>query len=226
MGIFERHADDLMYGRADYFANPSLKRSDDGRIHASIPEGIPEQDKHRLRQFYRVLLSFPDFKHAHQVAHHIIDEQLHREYPGEKTVLLQALNCSMVLAYSRPFSGNAGKRGEAIPDLPARYLRVLSEREREIHDVVLFDRNKYLAHTDADACALDPVRLQIDEAREVLIPLVEDRLAPLDEEATRALLSASFKLLQELVAEREATEPLLMKYFRVAGPDQLFGEPE
>jgi hypothetical protein len=132
----------------------------------------------------------------------------------------------MVLAYSRPFSGNAGKRGESIPDLPVRYLRALDDREREIHDVVMFDRHKYLAHTDAEASAIDPVRLQIDGTREVLIPLVEDRLAPLDEEATRHLLSASFKLLHELASERKATEPALMKYFRVAGPDQLFGEPE
>ncbi|MCE3006441.1 MAG: hypothetical protein ACK5V0_01370 [Alphaproteobacteria bacterium] len=191
-----------------------------------LPEGVPTEDRHRLRQFYRVLLSYGDFKHAHEVAHQIIDMKLHDSYPGESTVLLQALNCSMVLAYSRPFSGNAGKRGESIPDLPARYLRVLTDREREIHEVVLFDRNKYLAHTDAEASAIDPVRLQIDETREVLIPLVEDRLAPLDEEATRQLLSASFKLLHALAEERQSMEPALMKYFRVAGPDQLFGEPE
>ncbi|SFZ79503.1 hypothetical protein [Chitinimonas taiwanensis] len=191
-----------------------------------FPEDVSPEDKHKLRQFYRVLLSYADFKHAHQVAHHIIDTKLHERYQGDTTVLLQALNCSMVLAYCRPFSGNAGKRGESIPDLPARYLRVLSEREREIHEVVLFDRNKYLAHTDADASAIDPVRLQIDSSREVLIPLLEDRLAPLDEEATRHLLSASLKLLHKLAAERQASEPALMKYFRVAGPDQLFGEPE
>jgi hypothetical protein len=191
-----------------------------------LPENVPEHHRHRLRQFYRLLLSYGDFKHAKLIAQHVLDERLHDKYPGETSTLLQALNCSMVMAYSRPFSSNAGARGESIPDLPGRFLRLLSAEEREIHEIVLFDRNKYMAHTDAEAAALEPVRLQIDEVRELLIPLVADRLAPLDEAATALLLSAATKLLHAVVEERHSQEPEFIKYFRVAGPETLFGEPE
>jgi len=172
-----------------------------------LPPGLTEEDRHRVRQFYRVLLSYADFKHANATAEHILDTGLHALYPGEATVLLQALNCSMVIAYARPFSGNSGRRGESIPDLPGRFLKVLSPDELAVHEVVMFDRNKYLAHTDADASGLDPVRLQLDDEKQILIPLVEDRLAPLDEDATELVRSATYKLLQQLVAERQAMEP-------------------
>ena len=191
-----------------------------------LPDSLPEHQRHRARQFYRLTLSYGDFKHAKLIAQHILDEQLHAKYGDESPALLQALNCSMVMAYSRPFSGNAGARGTSIPDLPGRFLRLLTQVEREIHDVVLFDRNKYMAHTDAEASEIEPVRLQIDESREVLIPLVADRLAPLDEEATKHLLSAATKLLHAVVDERLELEPELIRYFRVAGSDTLFGSPE
>jgi hypothetical protein len=190
------------------------------------PENVPEQHRHRLRQFYRLLLSYGDFKHAKLIAQRVLDDRLHEEYPGESTTLLQALNCSMVMAYSRPFSGNGGTRGTSIPDLPARFLELLTPEERAIHDVVMFDRHKYMAHTDADAAALEPMRLQIDEAREVIIPVVVDRLAPLDEAATKLLLSAATKLLKGVVEERHAQEPEFIKYFRVASPETLFDEPK
>ena len=191
-----------------------------------LPENVPEHHRHRMRQFYRLILSYGDFKHARMIAKHILDEQMHAKYPGETTTLLQALNCSMVMAYARPFSGNSGPRGVSIPDLPARFLKLLTPVEREIHEIVLFDRNKYMAHSDAEAAALEPVRLQVDETREVLIPLVADRLAPLDEPATSHFLSAATKLLHAVVEERHSQEPEFIQYFRVAGPDTLFGGPE
>ncbi len=184
-----------------------------------LPDNVPEYHRHRMSQFYRLILSYGDFKHAKVIAQYILAEKLHAKYPGEMTNLLQALNCSMVMAYARPFSGNSG----AIPDLPARYLKILTPEEREIHKEVLFDRNKYMAHTDAEAVDLEPVRLQVEHTREVLIPLVADRLAPLDEQATKHFMSAAAKLLQKVVEERHAQEPDFIQYFRVAGPYTLFG---
>ena len=86
-----------------------------------LPGNVPEQDRNRLRQFYRLLLSYGDFKHTKLIAQHVLDERLHDKYPGETTTLLQAFNCSMVMAYSRPFSGNGGPRGESIPTSRAAF---------------------------------------------------------------------------------------------------------
>jgi hypothetical protein len=187
-----------------------------------VLQSVPEQERHLLRQFYRLLLSYGDFKHAKLIAEHTLDEELHAKYPGQIAPLLQALNCSMIMAYCRPFSGNAGARGTSIPDLPARFLKLLSPEEKEVHEIVLFDRNKYMAHTDAEAAALEPVRVQFEGQKELLMPLVEDRLAPLAEEPTRLILSASTKLLHAVVEERMKVEPSLLKHFRVARMDELF----
>lgn len=186
-----------------------------------LPENIPKEHHHKLRQFYRLILSYGDFKHAKLIAQHILDNKLLSVYSNNVT-LVQAFNCSMVIAYCRPFSGNSGARGISIPDLPARFLKLLSSEEKTIHELALFDRNKYLAHTDAEAAKIEPVRIKVNETKEMLMPLVVDRLAPFDEQATRLLLSASTKLLNAVVEERAILEPSLVKYFRTANIEELF----
>ena len=185
---------------------------------------LPKEHRNQMRQFYRLLLSYGDFKHAKLVAQYILDERLHNKYPGETTVLLQALNCSMIMAYTRPFSGNSGRRGESIPDLPDRFVQMLSDEEQEIHRIVLVDRHKYLAHSDGEAAALEPVRFRVSDEIETLIPLVADRLAPLNEEPTRLLLSAATKLFEATLRERMDMEQTLLPYFRVATPDTLYND--
>jgi hypothetical protein len=83
----------------------------------------------KMRQYKRVLLSYADFKHAKLASSYVLDAELHKNYPETSHVLLEALNCSMILAYCRPFSGNNGP----VPDLPGRLLRVLSPEELVIH---------------------------------------------------------------------------------------------
>jgi hypothetical protein len=176
----------------------------------------------RLRQFNRLILSYRDFKHAKLAAAYILAEHLHAKYPDESYVTLPALNASMILAYCRPFSGNAKR----LPDLPGRFLRVLSEAEREIHETVLFDRNRLLAHSDAEALNPEPVRLRIADDREVLVPLKNWGLAPLTEEATGVFLSAATKLFDATFLERCQLEKDLMPYFRTVTPDTLFENGE
>ena len=178
-----------------------------------------------MAQFRRLLLSYTDFKHAKLVAEYILQNRLHEKYPGEAHILLPALNCSMIIAYTRPFSGNRGNGPEAAPDLPARFLDLLSVDELEIHKIALFDRNKFLAHTDAEAAALEPVRVQFSESIELLIPLVADRLAPLDEHPTELLHSAASKLFEATFLEREKLEPVFKNYFRVTDPKSLYTTP-
>lgn len=107
----------------------------------------------KMRKLKRLILSYADFKHAKIASSIILTEQLHDKYPSESYVILEALNCSMIVAYCRPFSGN----DSSVPDLPGRLPRCLSSDEREIHDLVMHDRNKALDHSDADALRVEPV---------------------------------------------------------------------
>jgi hypothetical protein len=84
----------------------------------------PEIDG-KMRQYKRVLLSYADFKHAKLASAYILDCELHANYPKSSYVIREALNCSMIVVYCRPFSGNGG----SVPDLPSRLLRVLTPDE-------------------------------------------------------------------------------------------------
>jgi hypothetical protein len=179
-----------------------------------------------MAQFRRLLLSYTDFKHSKLVAEYILQNQLHKQYPGEAHILLPALNCSMIMAYTRPFSGNSGRGRDAAPDLPSRFLKLLSADELKIHWIALNDRNKFLAHTDAEAAALEPVRVRYSERVELLVPLVVDRMAPLDEAPTELIRSAASKLFEATLLKRVELEPLFKEYFRVADPMALYDEPD
>ncbi len=66
-------------------------------------------------------------------------------------VIGEAMNCAMIIAYARPFSGNDKAALEKIPDFPGRYVRHLDERGRQVHELVIKDRNNKMAHSDSDA---------------------------------------------------------------------------
>lgn len=184
---------------------------------------VPFELQGRMRQYWRILLSYGDFKHAKLVAEHILSNRLHEKSSEESYVTLPALNCSMIIAYARPFSGNSGRGPKAIPDLPGRFLRLLTLEEKQVHETALYDRNKFFAHTDTEAANLEPVLLQISEDREMVVPLVNWRMAPLELAPTRFLLSAATKLFEATLLEREKMEPELTPYFRKATLQDLYG---
>lgn len=168
----------------------------------------------KMRQFKRVLLSYSDFKHAKLAASFILSGKLHQKYPQESYIQLEALNCSMIIAYCRPFSGNDAW----APDLPKRLLKALNPEERSLHEIVMRDRNKVLAHSDADALQIEPVLWQV-AGQNMVVPLKNWGLAPLTEENTAMLLSAAEKLMIAIFNERIRLEPELIPFMRVANPD-------
>ena len=178
-----------------------------------------------IRQYKRILLSYADFKHAILAARYILEKRLHAKYPQQSYIILEALSCSMIMAYTRPFSGNDNNSNPKIPDLSERFLSVLDEDEREMHEVALHDRNKLLAHSDSDALDVEPVVFRVMEI-DTVAPIKNWGLAPLTEEATRSLKSAAEKLQKAIFEERMRLEPQLLPYFRVAGPEDLFDPPE
>lgn len=171
-----------------------------------------------MRQFKRVLLSYADFKHAKLASSYVLTERLHQKYPEESYVILEALNCSMIVAYCRPFSGNDSGANDRVPDLPGRLLRVLNRTERIIHDVAMQDRNRVLAHSDSHALQIEPVLWHVAGLAMVL-PIKNWGLAPLTEEATAIFHSAAGKLLMATMEERRRMEPELIPYLRVADPE-------
>lgn len=182
-----------------------------------VTSEVPPEINGKMRQFKRILLSYADFKHAKLAASRILTENLHDKYPQESYVILEALNCSMIMAYCRPFSGNDG----SVPDLPARLLRCLDHSERTIHDVVLHDRNKVLAHSDSDTLDIEPVIWHVAD-RAMVVPLKNWGLAPLTKEATVIFQSAAEKLFIATMEERHLLEPEMIPYMRVADPENPF----
>lgn len=164
----------------------------------------------RVRQFIRLLISYNDFKHAAQIASYILDEKLH-EAEGSR-VVLEALNCAMIVAYCRPFSGSDRKTRPKVPDLPARFLGVLNETQLKVHHVAMTDRNTVLAHSDSAAWDLRPVVLALKEHR-VLVPWSTDTRAPLTRDATQTLRTAATKLMEAVFQERGELESTLTEYF-------------
>jgi hypothetical protein len=164
----------------------------------------------KIRQLKRLILSRADFKHAHLVASYILDSNLHNQAESETHVILPALNCSMIMAYCRPFSGNSND----VPDLPGRLLSVLNEDEKIVHRAALADRMKVLAHSDADGLELELVVADFPGAGPMLVPIVNWGLAPLKREAVEVLVTAVKKLMGAVVYERSRMEPELMPYLQ------------
>ena len=128
----------------------------------------------------------------------------------------------MIIAYCRPFSGN--KQSDIkIPDLPASFLKGLPEDEREIHEVVLSDRNTLLAHSDSAAAQLQPEVWKIKD-KKILVPWKNYTRAPLTKEATETFRSLSKRMWHKVISERSKLEPKLIDCFNEIPIDQIIEE--
>jgi len=166
------------------------------------------KEEAQIRLLRRLLVSYNDFEHAAHISSHILTAKLHDNYPDKDRHILQGLNCAMIIAYARPFSGNKGSE-ITLPELPQRFLRGFSPDERALHQVVMKDRNTLLAHSDSTAWNL---RLSVVRSpdRAMLVPLHHDTTAPLDEKHTRMFNGMAIKLKEAVFAERRALEKKLI----------------
>jgi len=178
---------------------------------------LDEETKGKIRQLYRLLMSWSDFKHARLIASYILENNIHSCNEGSR-VLLEALNCAMIVAYCRPFSSNDRGNQPKIPDLPLRFLKLFNEEEREMHEVVMSDRNTVLAHSDSRARDYEPVIMEVGKER-FLMPWSNDTRAPLTRECTEIFCGMCSKLEAAVATERFALEPQLLQYFPVWKPD-------
>lgn len=98
----------------------------------------------------RLILSEDDICDALRACKYIVKHRLYNDTVDIKEKGLgRHLQCSMMIAYSRPFSENS--RNPTIPQRPKLPLKdKLPQDLLEIHRYIHIMRNKVFAHTDAE----------------------------------------------------------------------------
>jgi len=131
----------------------------------------------------------------------------------------------MIIAYCRPFSGGEKNSEKRVPILPASFLKGLSEEEKEIHEVVMSDRNTVLAHSDSSAFDFQPEVLEVGN-KAALMPWSNDTRAPLTRKGTERLQALAGKLMQKALEERMKLEREVSGVFIRIPIDQIIAEME
>lgn len=104
----------------------------------------------QLRMYRRLWLSRIDLGEAKEAAEEILKSGIPYPRRREPNPLLVALTTALVVSYARPFVNVRGQSVVAARTLPGSLLRVLSARERQLHNAIIEMRNKEVAHSDAD----------------------------------------------------------------------------
>ena len=164
-------------------------------------------DEEEFRLFNRLLLSYNDFKQAHEVASVLIEGKYYEKYPEIRTVL-HALNLAVIVAYSRPFKVSRGQL--ALKTLPKEILSGFDNEQIKIHQQVLKDRDTMMAHSDADANNVIPQVLDLGH-RKILLPTNASPYAtPLLPEVMEKLSTMVYQLQEKAYEMRMKIEPRII----------------
>ncbi len=172
--------------------------------------GLTVEPFGKLRLFNRILISYNDFKQAHEIASLLIDGDFYRDYPTKNRHLVIALNMAAVVAYSRPFLNSGSELAHSR--LPGRILRNLNAEELELHKTVLDDRNTMMAHSDADANATIPLVIETPRGPMVVPKNASAYATPLLPEAMQLLRSLALKLRERCFTLRQEMEPSVISF--------------
>jgi hypothetical protein len=173
---------------------------------------VDRSDSDLLAVYFRLLTSHSDLKHAQKIASLILVEELHSKVGAEGPTHLEALNCAMVIAYARPFArGNARRGGDSRP-LPGRFVAHYSRKERELHNTLIEERDKYFAHSDVRARDFRPEVCRVGEAT-LVSPWSRDTRAPLTASVTELVRQMCEATGERVLAERMRIEPSVSKCF-------------
>jgi len=104
----------------------------------------------QLRLYRRLWLSRIDLAEAKSATEEILKSGIPYPRRREPNPLLTALTTALVVSYARPFVNVRGQSVVAERTVPGSLLRVLSARERQLHNALIDMRNKEVAHSDAD----------------------------------------------------------------------------
>lgn len=179
-----------------------------------MTEGIKiDVDEEEFRLFNRLLLSYNDFKQAHEVASELLENGYYDDYPQNRA-LVHALNLTVIIAYSRPFKASRGQL--ALKYLPEEVLSGFDKEQMEIHQQVLCDRDTMMAHSDSDANNVIP-QVQDLGNRKILIPMNASPYArPLLREAMDKLVVMAYELQEKVFKMRMEIEPKIIDKLPVA----------
>ena len=179
---------------------------------STVQQDLGLSDEHfgKLRLFKRILISYNDFKQAHEIASLLVDSDLYRNYPRENRHLVIALNMAAVVAYSRPFLNSGSDL--AHNRLPGRVLRNLNAEELALHETVLEDRNTMMAHSDADANVTIPLVMETDHGPMVIPKNASAYATPLLPKAMQLLSVMALKLREHCFALRQEMEPEVISF--------------
>jgi hypothetical protein len=103
-----------------------------------------------LRLYRRLYLSRGDLEEAKATVEEILRARIPLPRNDMPSPLLMALTTALVVAYARPFVNSRGLSSFADKSAPGSLLRVLTARQRDIHEYLLNVRNREVAHSDAD----------------------------------------------------------------------------
>ena len=172
--------------------------------------GLTDEQFGKFRLFNRILISYNDFKQAHEIASLLVDGDLYRDYPRENRHFVIALNMAAIIAYARPFLDSGGEL--AHNRLPDRVLRQLTAEEMTLHETVLKGRNTMMAHSDADENLSVPLVMETDRGPIVLPKNASAYEAILLPESMRLLRGMAIKLQEHCYALRQELEPELVVF--------------
>jgi len=184
-------------------------------------DGISKAERKKLALYYRMIMSYSDFKHAYRCAQYSIQQHDELEKNGGDDLILRALYCSMVVSYSRPFNSTGASHIGRIPSLTPDIESIYSSEEIEVHKYLMWCRNKLLAHTDAEA--IDPAPfVATDLPESIVIADKVDALAPFSREYTECVLRLTEKAYHWSVEERYRLEPEIEQWL----PREAWMPPE
>lgn len=172
--------------------------------------GLTDEQFKKLRLFNRILISYNDFKQAHEIASLLIDGNLYRNYPKENRHLVIALNMGAIVAYTRPFLDSRGKL--AHNRLPGQVLSQLTAEEMVLHETILKDRSTMMVHSDADVNLSIPLVVETGHGPIVLPKNASAYETILLPDSMRLLSTMAVKLREHCFALRQELEPDLLTF--------------
>jgi hypothetical protein len=171
--------------------------------------GVGKGEKKALRLYIRLTLSYGDFKHAYRASQYLSAQHEVFAREGGDDLLLRALYSSLVVSYARPFNSTGASRYGRIPALCRELHAEFTGDDLEVHEYILYCRNKLIAHTDAEVADPD-VYVATDLPRNFVVPERNDALAPFSADFTAKVLRLTEKAYHWSVTERHRLEPEIL----------------
>lgn len=151
----------------------------------------------------RLIISEGDLLQARRFAEFILRKNLHdrsTDYEEQKLIHL-AFNTSLIVSYSRPFTGNKGISGGKQPSIGLHLLEALSIEEKKLHESLTQSRDTEYAHSD-----LHSRDIYIYKSDNLAIPIGRDPFVPLEIKQTKLLIAIIDRLATEITRRRNELE--------------------